>query len=122
MGTLGSGLDISTFPCSEEKIGQYLFCSIKNGAIVKTKLGEYSDGVSLEEYIKDDTVLLRSLGSAKIVCGGPVAEGDFVSSDNNSCAIKFQDGHFILGRALEAGAAGEIIEIYLQKFMTVKKV
>lgn len=122
MGTLGSGLDIATFPCGEEKIGQYLFCSVKNGAIIKTKLGEYSDGVSLEEYIKDDTVLLRSLGSAKIVCGGAVAEGDLVSSDNNSCAIKFQDGHFILGRALEAGAAGEIIEIYLQKFMTVKKV
>jgi hypothetical protein len=121
MATLGTGLDISKYSCLDDKIEQYLFCSIKNGKVTKTKIGEYSDGVSLDEYVKDDSVLLRSLGSAKVKCGGNISDGDFVASDANGCAIKYQDGHFILGKALESGVDGQIIEIYILKFKTEKK-
>jgi hypothetical protein len=113
MAGLGLGIDIPKFQAGQDLIGEYLFCTIKNGKVFTTKLGENSDGISLEEYQKNQTVLLRSFGTAKVVCGGNIADGELLSSDNNGCAAKAQMTHYIQGKALEPGTAGQIIEILL---------
>ncbi len=116
MATLREGINLTSFPVGDDYIKQYRFCTIKDGKVFTTKLNEYSDGVSLYEYSKEQTVLLRVIGFAKIVCGDAIVDGDFISSDADGCAIKAKENQLILGKALEKGTKGQVIEVALQKF------
>lgn len=115
MTATGTGLDIGYFILAEKEIEQYRFCSIRDRKIFKTKLGEDSDGVSQDDYYKDCPVLLRYFGFTQIKCGGEISSGDYIASDENGCAIKADANQVILGKALESGSKGQIIEVYIQK-------
>ena len=53
-------------------------------------------------------------GTAKVKIGGTVAIGDFVTSDSAGLAVATTtDGDVIIGRALEAGSANDVIEVQL---------
>ncbi|WP_397599131.1 hypothetical protein [Silvanigrella sp.] len=116
MATLGAGIDLTSFPVGDNEIKQYKFCTIRDGKVFTSKLNEYSDGVSLNEFYKDQTVLLRTIGFAKIICGDVIADGDFISSDAEGCAVKTKENQLILAKALEKGTKGQIIEVILHKF------
>lgn len=52
-------------------------------------------------------------GTAKIVLGGTVDEGEWVTSDSNGKGVATTTDGNIAVRALEAGVAGDIIEVQL---------
>lgn len=53
-------------------------------------------------------------GTAKVKLGGNVEIGNWVTSDGSGKGIATTtDGNFVLGRALEAGVDGDIIEVLL---------
>lgn len=54
------------------------------------------------------------LGTAKVVLGGTVAIGDWLTSTTGGVAITTTtDGNRTIGMALEAGVTGDIIEVQL---------
>lgn len=53
-------------------------------------------------------------GTAKVKIGGSVSIGDWVTSDSNGKGVATTtDGNIVIGRALEAGVDGDIIEVQL---------
>lgn len=53
-------------------------------------------------------------GTAKVKLGGTVAIGDWVTTDSNGKGVATTtDGNITIGRALEAGVDGDIIEVQL---------
>ena len=53
-------------------------------------------------------------GTAKVKLGGTVAIGDWVTTDANGKGVATTtDGNITIGRALEAGVDGDIIEVQL---------
>ena len=52
-------------------------------------------------------------GIAKVKCGGTVDEDDWLISNASGQAIASADGGFVIGRALEAGASGDVITVIL---------
>lgn len=54
------------------------------------------------------------LGTAKVKLGGTVAIGDWVTTDSAGKGVATTtDGNITIGRALEAGVDGDIIEVQL---------
>ena len=57
---------------------------------------------------------IRIMGTTKVVCGGTVTEISRVgTSAEGKCIAKSVNADFIVGITLEAGVAGDIIEILL---------
>jgi len=57
---------------------------------------------------------IRVMGTTKVICGGTVTEMARVGTNiNGKCIVKTADTNLVAGIALEAGAAGDIIEILL---------
>jgi len=115
MTVSGTGLDIGYFILAEKDIEQYRFCCIRDRKIYKAKLGEDADGITQDDYYKDCPVLVRYFGFSQIKCGAEIATGDFLASDADGCAIKAIENQIVLGKALEKGKKGKIIEVYIQK-------
>ena len=69
----------------------------------------------IENYPEaDDTVriVLPQSGTMKVKCGGNISIGGYVTADSAGKAIATTTaGDMVIGRALEAGADGRIIEI-----------
>jgi hypothetical protein len=114
MATLGNGLNLSQYSAAQN-IDQYTFCEVKNGSVYPPQAGGYTDGVSLEQYIKDQAVLIRYLGTAKVICGADVADGQFLSTDQFGHAVPCTGETTVVAKAMEAGAKGQVIEIILLK-------
>lgn len=56
----------------------------------------------------------RFAGTTKVVAGGSVGVGAWVTSDGNGKAVATTtDGDIVIGRALEAADANDIIEVQL---------
>ena len=57
---------------------------------------------------------IRVMGTTKVICGGTVTEMARVGTDvDGKCVVKSTAADLVAGIALEAGAAGDIIEILL---------
>lgn len=53
-------------------------------------------------------------GTAKVKIGGSVSIGDFITTDSSGLGVATTtDGNIVIGRALEAGSANDIIEVQL---------
>lgn len=118
MAVLGNGLDIAQFKASQD-IEQYAFCVIKNGQISLPAAGSYCDGISLEQYNQNQSVLLRYEGTGKAICGGDIADSQFIATDANGHAVPATANNMIVGKALESGVQGQIIQIILLKIPQV---
>lgn len=118
MTVLGNGLDIAQFKAAQD-IEQYAFCVIKNGQIALPAAGSYCDGISLEKYIQNQSVLLRYEGTAKVICGGDIQDSQFIATDVNGHAVPAATNNMIVGKALESGVQGQIIQIILLKIPQV---
>lgn len=56
----------------------------------------------------------RFLGTTKVVAGGSVSVGDWVTTDGNGKAVATTtDGNVVIGRALTAADSGDTIEVQL---------
>jgi hypothetical protein len=56
----------------------------------------------------------RFLGTSKVIAGGTVAIGDWVTTDANGKAVATTtDGNITIGRALQAAVSGDIFEVQL---------
>jgi hypothetical protein len=67
----------------------------------------------------DDTarVVAPQVGTMKVKCGGNINVGAYVTADSNGKAIATTTaGDMVIGRALEAGADGRVIEVELMFF------
>lgn len=61
-----------------------------------------------------EAALYRFGWTAKVIAGGSVAIGDFVTSDGNGKAVATTtDGNIVIGRALEAADSGDIFEVQM---------
>lgn len=120
MTVLGSGLDISNFTALQN-MAAYTFCQIKNGGVTLPDARAFCDGITLEQYNQGQTVLIRYVGQAKVVCGEEIKDGSFLTTDQNGKAVIAKEGDVILAKAFEAGAQDQIIRIELVKMPQVKQ-
>jgi hypothetical protein len=58
---------------------------------------------------------LRFEGTAKIVLGAEVGEGDFIATDADGRGVLATSTDFIVGRSLESGSVNQVVEIVLFK-------
>lgn len=71
-------------------------------------------GVLQNKPAADKAALYRFLGTSKVKIGGNVAIGDWITTDSAGKGIATTtDGNIVIGRALEAGSDGDIIEVQL---------
>jgi len=79
--------------------------------IVNTSAGGACFGVLLGKARAGEAIEVGVGGRLLVVCGGTVAAGDSVGSDAAGAAVTHSGSNHILGVALEAGVAGDIISI-----------
>jgi streptogramin lyase len=87
-----------------------------NGKVVLCDAGSDSViGVLQNEPVNGDTAqvaLNNGAGTYKVHCGGTIAVGATVGTNSTGKAISNTTaGHGMVGRALEAGVSGQIIEV-----------
>ena len=71
-------------------------------------------GVLQNEPLVGEAAFYRFGGTAKVKAGGVIAIGDWVTSDSAGEGVATTtDGNIVIGRALEAAADGDIIEVQL---------
>lgn len=81
-----------------------------------TTLGEKILGPLLNDptATQHGTVQLDGIGEVKL--GGTVAIGDNLTTDANGAAVATTTtGHWVFGRALDAGVVGDVISVNLEK-------
>ncbi len=115
MSSYGTGLDIGEFEAAVDLNTAYTFAVISQRKINLPQAGAYADGIIFEPYKKGQNVRLRHTGTMQVVCGGVLADGQYISTDANGFAVAADKTSFILGKALESGVQGQIIEVLLLK-------
>lgn len=61
-----------------------------------------------------EQAVYQFLGTGKVIAGGSIAIGDWVTTDADGKAVATTtDGNIVIGRALKAGDAGDIVEVQL---------
>lgn len=107
--------DLEAFPAGAD-LSTNQFCAVKfNGAasLVLAGAGEDILGI-LEDKPKlgqSGTVSLAGRPKAKL--GGTVVAGAYLAVDGSAHLVTAASGNFIVAKAMEAGASGEIIQIKL---------
>tara|TARA_R110002110_G_scaffold349956_1_gene560012 strand:- start:41 stop:364 length:324 start_codon:yes stop_codon:yes gene_type:complete len=82
-------------------------------AATDVMIGVFTDGVGTGTATRKAGVSVAISGIAKIKAGAGVTIGSQVTSDGSGRAIHSVGGNSIIGRALSAGGANEIIEVLL---------
>lgn len=122
MSSYGTGLDIGEFEAAVDLNNAYTFAVISQKKINLPLAGGYADGIIFEPYKQGQTVRLRHAGTMQVVCGGPIADGQFIATDANGFAVAAGKTDTILGKSLDAGVQGQVIEILLLKMPQVTSV
>ena len=120
MATYGTGLEIGEFEAATE-LNAFSFAVISQKKVQKPQAGQYADGVTFESIKPGQPVRLRFAGTIKVVCGAPIKDGDFITTDANGCAVVAGDGNWVLGKALDNAVQGQLIEILLIKMKMPEK-
>lgn len=61
-----------------------------------------------------EAAVVRFGGTTKVICGDTVAIGDWLTTDSSGKAIATTtDGNIVIGRALYAGGADDIVEVQM---------
>lgn len=107
--TLVAGADLSTtgryYIVKLDTSGNIVLATAATGAIV---------GVLQNKPASGEAALYRFGGTTKVICGGTVAIGDWVTTDSAGKAITTTtEGDCCVGRALKAGVTGDLIEIQM---------
>lgn len=68
-----------------------------------------------DDIKKGESMTVQTCCKGKAVAGGAVAAGDMLAVDAAGKVIKAETGNFLVGQALEAGAAGDIVSIEIIK-------
>ena len=90
--------------------GNIVLCSAAGEAPVGILILQTADKVAMGDSA---TVQIRGLGQA--IAGGTIAAGDLLSVDASGRVAKATSGHYVIGQAMSAGAAGGIISIDIFK-------
>jgi hypothetical protein len=103
--TFVAGADLSA--------GQFKFVTLAaDGQIDLSANGAAADGVLLNDpSAAGQAATVCVSGRVTVVCGGTIAAGASVASDTAGVAITAATADIILGKALEAGVAGQVISI-----------
>lgn len=71
-------------------------------------------GVLQNKPKADEAALVRFLGTTKVIAGGSVSIGDYVTTDGSGHAVATTtDGNIVIGRALEAADTSDIFEVQM---------
>lgn len=74
-------------------------------------------GVLQNEPKSGEGALVRHAGTTKVKAGGTIAIGDYVTSDANGKAVATTTaGDVVMGRAIEAAVADDVVEILMTHF------
>jgi hypothetical protein len=84
---------------------------IPAGNVILCGVGAQALGVIAGKALPGQPIEVQDGGRALVVCGGAVAVGDELQSDANAAAITHTGSGHILGLALDAGVAGDIISM-----------
>lgn len=61
-----------------------------------------------------EPAVVRMTGTTKVIAGGTITRGNWVTSDASGHAVATTTaGNVLLGRALQSGVSGDIIEVQL---------
>jgi hypothetical protein len=75
-------------------------------------------GVLQNKPKEDEAALIRFLGTSKVIAGGSVSIGNWLTSDGSGHAIATTtEADVIIGRALEAADSADIFEVQLGIFV-----
>lgn len=115
-------LDITKISTADQSTtGQYLIQKMDGTTAEKVVVAAAATdkllGVLQNKPKAGEPALVRVLGTSKVVAGGAVAQGDFVTSDGAGKAIATTtDKNVVIGMALEAAATSDIFEILMVHF------
>jgi hypothetical protein len=91
---------------------QFYFVTLAaDGKVDPTGNGLAADGVILNDPILDEAATVVVFGRVTVECGGTVTAGGIVASDADGRCVDAASTDIILGKALEAGIADQIITI-----------
>lgn len=116
MATWNSNVELTPFIASADlSAKQFTFVALDAaGKVASPSAGAFVDGVIFNNPKTGEpaSVAIEHGQKLKVKCGGNIAAGAEIASDANGAAITATtSGHIKVGKALEAGVAGRVIEI-----------
>lgn len=110
-------------PAVKASIDTLVMTRIATGTVAQNKFVSFADaqaglngavlGIAKMDAVAGDALPVTILGGADMTAGGPIAKGDQVVSDANGDAITKGANTNVVGRALNAAAAGERVFVLL---------
>lgn len=93
---------------------QYYFVTktTTNNEVDLSSAGDLALGILQNDPIANEGAGVRLLGISKVVAGGSITAGDYIAVGTGGTAIT-RTTENIVGFALESGASGEVISIYV---------
>lgn len=116
MATWNSNVELTPFIASADlSAKQFTFVALDAaGKVASPSAGAFADGVLFNNPKSGEpaSVALTPGKVLKVKCGGNIAAGAEIATDANGAAITATtSGHIKVGKALEAGVSGRVIEI-----------
>lgn len=113
-----------SFVCGSSSLALKQYYIVKqdtDGTVILSAAGtDKHVGVLMNKPIVGAAALVQILGTAKVIAGGTIAVGAFVTSDSNGKAVSTTStSDYVLGKFLGAAssASGDIIEVQLGMFV-----
>lgn len=116
MATWNSNVELTPFTAGADMSAkQFTFISLdSDGEVVSPSAGAFVDGVLFNNPKTGESasVAIKQGQKLKVKCGGNIAAGAEIATDASGAAITATtSGHLKVGKALEAGVNGRVIEI-----------
>lgn len=113
-----------SFVCGSSSLALKQYYIVKqdtDGTVILSAAGtDKHVGVLMNKPIVGAAALVQILGTAKVIAGGTIAVGAFVTSDGNGKAVSTTStSDYVLGKFLgsASSASGDIIEVQLGMFV-----
>jgi hypothetical protein len=112
MATQGAQIRETYTAGSDLRLKQFFFVTLAaDGAIDSSANGAAADGVLLNDPNMGEAATVVVFGRVTVECGTAVTAGALIASDAAGNCVPAASTDIILGKALEAGADGQIITI-----------
>jgi hypothetical protein len=112
MATQGAQIRETYIAGSDLRLKQFFFVTLAaDGAIDSSANGAAADGVLLNDPNTGEAATVVVFGRVTVECGTAVTAGALIASDAAGNCVPAASTDIILGKALEAGADGQIITI-----------
>lgn len=113
-----------SFVCGSSSLATKQYYIVKqdtDGTVILSAAGtDKHVGVLMNKPAVGAAAMVQMLGTAKVIAGGTIAVGAFVTSDGNGKAVSTTStSDYVLGKFLGAASAasGDIIEVQLGMFV-----